>query len=100
MNFYLLREGSRSGPFTIQQIAGFIRGSECKMTDMAWHEGMREWSPLHSFPDIVDVILPPIPTPPQSASISEALIITAIPASRQQERDSKHHCNNCGKALR
>lgn len=32
------------------------------MSDLAWREGMADWQPIHSFSDIEEAVLPPVPS--------------------------------------
>ena len=61
MNIYILHNQQRDGPFSLIQITDLIRIGKYALTDLAWHEGLNEWKPIHSIPDIVDLVLPSIP---------------------------------------
>ncbi len=61
MTLFVLKNGNRLGPYTVEQVADLIRKGELLLTDSAWHEGKSEWQSIHALPEIVSVVLPPIP---------------------------------------
>lgn len=61
MTIFILKDGNRVGPFTIEQVSGLIQEGEASMTDLAWSEGFTEWKPIHALPEIASMVLPPIP---------------------------------------
>ena len=77
MNIYIRKEGRRDGPFSPKQAGEFIRRGRYSLSDLAWHEGMHEWSPIHALPDVVTFVLPPIP-------IKEQVLTPALPTTEQQ----------------
>ena len=85
MNIYIRKEGRRDGPFSPKQAGEFIRQGRYSLSDLAWHEGMHEWSPIHALPDVVTFVLPPIPVKKQvlSPALPTAEQIPDIPASAQ-----------------
>ncbi len=61
MTIFILKDGNRLGPFTVEQAASSIRKGEFLMTDLAWHEGISEWKPIHMVSNIVNTVMPPTP---------------------------------------
>ena len=61
MNIYLLKDGEKHGPYSIDRVVEFIRKGECMMSGLAWREGMADWKPIHLIKDIVEAALPPEP---------------------------------------
>jgi hypothetical protein len=61
MTIFVLKNGNRLGPFTLEQVAASIQKREMLMTDLAWHEGMAEWRPLHELAGIIETVLPRAP---------------------------------------
>ena len=77
MNIYIRKERRHDGPFSPKQAGEFIRRGRYSLSDLAWHEGMHEWSPIHALPDVVTFVLPPIP-------IKEQVLTPALPTTEQQ----------------
>jgi TM2 domain-containing membrane protein YozV len=63
---FIAKSGQRTGPFTIEQVADLIRKGEYSMGDLAWREGMAQWTPIHQITDLAAAVLPPIPVAPQN----------------------------------
>jgi hypothetical protein len=51
MQFYVMSNGEQQGPFTPEQIKGFLNMGHFQHKDLAWHEGLAEWKPLEQFPE-------------------------------------------------
>jgi GYF domain 2 len=51
MQLYVLSNGEQEGPFTPEQVRGYLNMGQYQRTDMAWHEGLPEWKPLSEFPE-------------------------------------------------
>jgi len=51
MQFYILVNEEQQGPFTVEQIKGYLAMGHYQHTDLAWHEGLPEWKPLGEFPE-------------------------------------------------
>jgi len=77
VNIYIRKERRHDGPFSPKQAGEFIRRGRYSLSDLAWHEGMHEWSPIHALPDVVTFVLPPIP-------IKEQVLTPALPTTEQQ----------------
>jgi hypothetical protein len=51
MQLIVLSNGEQQGPFTVDQIKGFLAMGHFQHTDLAWSEGMTDWKPLGDFPE-------------------------------------------------
>lgn len=63
MLIHVAKDGRQSGPYSVEQVQDMVRSGLLSATDLGWHSGMAEWSPLHAIPELA---LPP-PTVPASA---------------------------------
>lgn len=50
MDFYILVNNEQHGPFSVEQVKGYLAMGQYQPTDLAWHEGLPEWKPLGEFP--------------------------------------------------
>lgn len=57
---FILKNGGRTGPYTIDQVVASIRKGELLMSDLAWREGKTDWEPIHTDAELVAAVLPPI----------------------------------------
>lgn len=60
MEFYLLKNGERAGPFKIFHIVEMLRSNEVKDTDMAWCSSDDQWMPLKDIPAMEGLIGDPV----------------------------------------
>jgi ferric-dicitrate binding protein FerR (iron transport regulator) len=51
MQFFVLVNDEQQGPFTVDQIKGYLAMGQFQHTDLAWHEGLPDWRPLGEFPE-------------------------------------------------
>ena len=64
MALYISRNGQRYGPYSLPEAQEHIRAGTITATDLAWHEGLPEWVPLHQILGLsVQPPVPPVPTP-------------------------------------
>lgn len=61
MNIFLIKNNERQGPYSLAQIVEMNRNGQCAVSDLAWHEGLNEWKPIHNIAEVIDAILPPVP---------------------------------------
>lgn len=47
-NLLIRREGRTFGPYTYEDVTGFLGGGELQLTDLAWTEGLLDWAPLQA----------------------------------------------------
>lgn len=75
MEIFVQHQGQQTGPFSSQQIREGLANGHYQPTDLAWCEGMENWRPLASFPNLQN-------GPPQLAntqkSDSSGLAITSM----------------------
>lgn len=43
---YVLKEGLKAGPFTTEEIEGYVEAGAFSKEDLFWTEGMEDWQPL------------------------------------------------------
>ncbi|MBI4028040.1 MAG: DUF4339 domain-containing protein [Verrucomicrobia bacterium] len=95
MQIYVSRNGQPIGPFTHEQVAEKIRSGDCMPTDLCWHAGLINWTPISTVlglpaaPETMPAGMPPIAhIPPQPtrpfAQASEISAAIAIPAPRSE----------------
>lgn len=72
MNIYLFYNNQREGPYSLDQIVELNRNGQCRISDLAWHEGLTEWKPIQDIADVMDAILPPLPTVPMPPTVAVA----------------------------
>ena len=46
MQVFISRDGVQSGPYSMEQVRGYLATGELLPGDLAWHEGMEDWRPL------------------------------------------------------
>jgi len=49
MEIFIVRDGQRYGPYSVDQVRGYLQSGELVPTDQAWREGMNEMEPLETF---------------------------------------------------
>lgn len=49
--YFVLINGEQQGPFTVDQLKGYLAIGQFQYTDLAWHEGLPDWKPLGEFPE-------------------------------------------------
>lgn len=47
MEIFVAKSDQQTGPFSEQQIESMLKSGMIVPTDLAWHEGLWEWAPLH-----------------------------------------------------
>lgn len=67
MNWYYAKNGNQQGPLPIEDIKGRIARGEIAPTDLAWCEGMSDWTPVGEIPQLkVEA-----PAKPEAPAVSE-----------------------------
>ena len=46
MTFLIHRDGQQFGPFELEQVEQMIRAGTIAPSDLAWCDGLTEWTPL------------------------------------------------------
>jgi hypothetical protein len=82
MQFYIHRNGERSGPFSPLEVRSSLAAGAIQPTDLAWHEGASEWLPLGSIPSFTADQPPATPNTvvraPELPSISGLAVASMI----------------------
>lgn len=52
MDIYIQNNGQRIGPYTIDQVNGFLAEGSIQFENPAWHSGMDDWIPLSEIPGV------------------------------------------------
>ena len=60
--WHYLENGTTRGPIPEEQLRGLIASGVLNPTDLVWHEGMAEWTPIQASPELMRLV-PPGPTP-------------------------------------
>ncbi len=47
---FILRDGSKFGPYSIDQLRGYIASGNAHLEDLAWYEGAPTWIPVSQVP--------------------------------------------------
>jgi membrane protease subunit (stomatin/prohibitin family) len=66
---YLTKDGQTLGPYSVQQIQGFVSQQSVTKDSLVWKQGMQNWSPAESLPELQHLFrqaAPPPPPPPPS----------------------------------
>ena len=48
MQIYIVRDGQRFGPYSVDQLRSYLQSNELVPSDLAWREGMTELEPLET----------------------------------------------------
>lgn len=52
MNWYYAKNGAQQGPVALEDLKSHIAMGELAPTDLAWREGMADWLPVSSIPEL------------------------------------------------
>lgn len=91
MNYYVGRDGTQLGTFSLDQLKADLAQGKLRPTDMAWCEGMDDWKPLS---DVLSAAtaettaptppaIPAVPAIPQQPSAPQ-IPVSAMPAMEPQ----------------
>lgn len=72
MEIHITRDGQVSGPFTLAEVNSHLATNFLKADDLAWHEGLTDWVPLHTVAGVVAVRQSAKPPPPPISSPSKS----------------------------
>lgn len=77
-NYHLARDGAKWGPLRPSELRAMLDSNQAKDSDMVWKEGMTEWLPLGSIPELLKTrhvrSRPPIAPPPQFSQIPKTAL--------------------------
>ena len=86
---FILKNGEKTGPYTIDQVVASIRKGELLMSDYAWQEGMIQWQPIHKMSDLVTAVLPAVPEkPPEQLSNNTPPVVAGLSLNSKTSRPS------------
>ncbi len=69
MQIYLARNNEQAGPYSLEQVNDMLANNQVILTDLVWHEGMKEWKPIGDLTQGQNIYQPNI-TAPFSAPIT------------------------------
>jgi TM2 domain-containing membrane protein YozV len=90
-SYYFAAGNDRKGPFTLEE----LRGQGVRPEMLVWTEGMADWQPASSVPELSPLFGPPVPPgpgfppPPPPPSMQYASPMTSAPAYNQADVNSK-----------
>ena len=67
MDIHVIKNGQQCGPFTEAQLQDMLHTGMVHRSDLAWHEDLPEWQPVHSVLGLKAP--PPMPGPDQAQQI-------------------------------
>jgi hypothetical protein len=78
MNITIIKNGKQLGPYSTDEVNRKLTEGTLSELDMAWHEGLTNWSPLNSIAGVVAgrlSITPPLPPVVIQANANKRLIV-------------------------
>ncbi len=60
--WYYVKDGARQGPVSFEQMRGLVAQRHLLPGDMVWRDGLADWVPASSVPELG--VVPPAPVPP------------------------------------
>jgi amino acid transporter len=72
-NWFYTQHGQRMGPVTLEQLQWMIGDGQVQHNDLAWTDGMAQWTHVHELPELQ----PHIPIAANTATTSDTTIPTA-----------------------
>lgn len=73
-NILVMRDGQQWGPFTEEELKGYVAHGNFSAEDHAWREGMTEWTALRNILQLPAVPPPRAQLPPTPSPINQQLI--------------------------
>jgi len=92
MNWYYAKNGAQEGPITTEDLRAKIQAGEVAPGDLAWREGLADWMPVSTIPDLATQPAPPPAAPvsygapapasaaPYQAPVAPAQVVVPVPA--------------------
>lgn len=74
--YFFNRQGARSGPHPLDEIAGFIHAGEITTASWVFREGDAKWQPATSFPELAHIL--------SAAAALTGIDVTAAPVAAQE----------------
>lgn len=85
MQIYITRAGEQSGPYSQEQIEHMLRSQSVWLTDLAWHQGLSDWQPLHQILNIelpAQTAPPPLPIAAGVVRSQDSAVFLYVPLTR------------------
>lgn len=80
--WYYAVNGAQSGPLTLAELRAALAAGKLSASDLVWKDGMADWTPARSVPELATAPPPPpraVPRPPQPTS-DDSYGVEAAPA--------------------
>jgi len=79
MEIFISRNNEKHGPYSLEQIQGFLASGQAQGSDMAWYEGVKGWVPLSQVPGVQLPRAGSVPPPPphQPAPVAHVTVVNA-----------------------
>jgi hypothetical protein len=77
MQLYIHRDGQQFGPYSVEDVRGYLASGNLLAEDLAWHEGAADWTPLAQ---VVGLASAPSPVQAEPAQATE---LSWIPPRRE-----------------
>lgn len=90
MQIYLARNNEQAGPYSLEQVNQMLASGQVVLTDLAWHEGMREWKPLGDLTNGQLVYQPPF-SPFQNQTVQSQSEAATTSSSQQNKSAWANH---------
>ena len=87
--FYVTRDGKEFGPYTLDDVQGYLETGFLKSSDLGWCDGMQDWKPLNTIEGIIIANKtghppPPRPVMPKPGSSQPYTDYSQVPYYRKQ----------------
>lgn len=80
MPWYYAQNGQQRGPVELTDLQGLLTSGQLTGQDLVWTEGMPQWQPAASVPEVMPPAAAPAPQPvPLPAQPSESMPVPAAP---------------------
>jgi hypothetical protein len=61
MNIFIAKSRTREGPYSLDQLKELIQQNKVSMSDKVYYEGCSDWTRITDLPELVRMVLPPLP---------------------------------------
>lgn len=61
MNIFIAKNGTREGPYSLDQLKELIQQNRVSISDKVYYEGCSDWTRITDLPELVRMVLPPLP---------------------------------------
>jgi hypothetical protein len=78
MEIFISRNGEKHGPYSLEQIQGFLAAGQAQASDQVWFEGVDGWVPLSQIPGVQLPRMGSVPPPPpqQVAPVAQVTVVS------------------------